>query len=163
MLLSDILHNDLAFCIHYKMITLVSLLTVCPHPKLLQYYCPYSFCYILHLCMNSKSLQSCLPLCDPMDFGLPGSSVLGFSRQGYWRGLLCPHHFTASVQYSFSSVTQSCLTLCDPMNHSMPGLPVHHHLPESTQPMSIESVLPSNHLIPSPPAFNLFQHQGLFK
>ena len=33
--------------------------------------------------------------------------------------------------------------------------------------MSIESVMPSNHLIlllsPFPPAFNLSQHQGLFK
>ena len=51
----------------------------------------------------------------------------------------------ASVQ--FSSVAQSCPTLCDPMNHSMPGLPVHHQLLESTQHMSIESVMPSNHLI----------------
>ena len=33
------------------------------------------------------------------------------------------------------------------MNCSTPGLPVHHHLPESTHPMSIESVMPSNHLI----------------
>ena len=33
------------------------------------------------------------------------------------------------------------------MNHSTPGLPVDHQLPESTQPMSIESVMPSNHLI----------------
>ena len=33
------------------------------------------------------------------------------------------------------------------MNRSTPGLPVHHQLPESTQPMSIESVMPSNHLI----------------
>ena len=49
-----------------------------------------------------------------------------------------------SVQ--FSSVTQSCPTLCDPMNHSMPGLPVHHQLPKSTKPMSIEMVMPSNHL-----------------
>ena len=48
----------------------------------------------------------------------------------------------------FSSVTQLCLTLCDPMNHSTPGLPVHHQLLESTQEsMSIESVMPSNHLI----------------
>ena len=29
----------------------------------------------------------------------------------------------------------------------MPGLPVYHQLPESTLPMSIESVMPSNHLI----------------
>ena len=31
------------------------------------------------------------------------------------------------------------------MNHSTPGLPVHHQLPQSTQ--TIESVMPSNHLI----------------
>ena len=56
----------------------------------------------------------------------------------------------AAVMYGslqFSSVTQSCPTLCDPMNYSTPGLPVHHQLLESTQPMSIESVMPSNHLI----------------
>ena len=47
----------------------------------------------------------------------------------------------------FSSVTQSCPTLCDPVNHSTPGLPVHHQLPEFTQTMSIESVVPSSHLI----------------
>ena len=50
----------------------------------------------------------------------------------------------ATVQ--FSSVAQSCPTLCDPMNRSTPGLPVHHQLPEFTQ-MSIESVMPSSHLI----------------
>ena len=33
------------------------------------------------------------------------------------------------------------------MNNSTPGLPVHHQLPESTQPMSIELVMPSNHFI----------------
>ena len=51
--------------------------------------------------------------------------------------------------FQFSSVAQSCLTLCDPINCSRPGLPVHHQLPEftQTQPMSIESVMPSNHLI----------------
>ena len=50
-----------------------------------------------------------------------------------------------SVQ--FSSVAQSCPTLCDPVDCSTLGLPVHHQLPESTQPMSIASVMPSNHLI----------------
>ena len=53
--------------------------------------------------------------------------------------------FLVSVQ--FNSVAQSCLTLCNPMNRSTPGFPVHHQLPESTQPISIESVMPSNHLI----------------
>ena len=47
----------------------------------------------------------------------------------------------------FSSVIQSCPTHCDPKNRSMPGLPVHHQILEFTQTMSIESVMPSNHLI----------------
>ena len=49
-----------------------------------------------------------------------------------------------SVQ--FSSVTQLCLTLCDPMDCSTPGLPVHHSR-SLLKLMSIESVMPSNHLI----------------
>ena len=53
--------------------------------------------------------------------------------------------FSSSVQ--FSSVAQSCLTLCDPMHCSRPGFPFHHQLPEHAQLMSIELVMPSNHLI----------------
>ena len=49
-------------------------------------------------------------------------------------------------KWQFSSVIQSCPTLCDPMNRSMPGLPG-HQLPESPNPMPIELVMPSNHLI----------------
>ena len=33
------------------------------------------------------------------------------------------------------------------MNRSTPGLPVHHQLQSPPKPMSIESVMPSNHLI----------------
>ena len=33
---------------------------------------------------------SCLTLCDPMDYSLPGSSVHGISRQEYWSGLPFP-------------------------------------------------------------------------
>ena len=47
------------------------------------------------------------------------------------------------VQFSRSV----CLTLCDPMDCSMPGLPVLHHHPELAQFVSIESVMPSSHLI----------------
>ena len=36
---------------------------------------------------------------------------------------------------------------CDPMDCSMPGVPVHHQLLEFAQTHSIESVMPSNHLI----------------
>ena len=67
----------------------------------------------------------------------------------------------------FSSVTQSCLTLCDPMDCSTPGLPVHHQLPQFTQtPVhQVGDVIQSAHPLssPSPPAFNLSQHHGLFK
>ena len=47
-------------------------------------------------------------------------------------------------QFSCSVMSK---TLCNPMNHSTPGLPVHHQLPEFTKLTSIESVMPSNHLI----------------
>ena len=70
-------------------------------------------------------------------------------------------------QIQFSSVTQSCPTLCDPMDCSMPGLSVHHQLPEFTQTHAHQigdAIQPSHPLSPpSPPAFNLSQHQGLIK
>ena len=47
----------------------------------------------------------------------------------------------------FSSVAQSCLTLCDPVDCSMPGFPVHHQLQRLLKLVSIELVMPSNHLI----------------
>ena len=69
-----------------------------------------------------------------------------------------------SVQ--FSPVAQSCPTLCDPMDRSTPGLPVHHQLPEFTQTHAHrvgEAIQPSHPLSsPSPPAFNLSQHQRVF-
>ena len=53
------------------------------------------------------------------------------------------------------------------MNHSMPGLPVHHKLPEFTQTHAHrvgDATQPSHPLSsPSPPAFNPFQHHGLFQ
>ena len=46
------------------------------------------------------------------------------------------------------SVTKSCLTLWDPMDCSTPDFPTLHYRPEFAQLMSIEWVMPSNHLIP---------------
>ena len=70
-----------------------------------------------------------------------------------------------SVQ--FSSVAQSFPTLCDPVDFSMPGLSVHHQLPEFTQThvhWVSDAIQPSHPLLsPSPPTFNLSQHQGLFQ
>ena len=67
----------------------------------------------------------------------------------------------------FSPVAQSCPTLGDPMACSTPGLPVLHQLPEFTQThvhQVGDAIQPSHPLSsPSPPAFNLSQHQSLFQ
>ena len=56
-----------------------------------------------------------------------------------------------------------CVRLCDPMDCSTPGFPVHHQLPELTQThvrWVSDAIQPSHPLLsPSPPAFNLSQHQ----
>ena len=65
----------------------------------------------------------------------------------------------------FSSIAQSCPTLCYPLDCSTPGF--HLQLPEFTQTHVHwvgDAIQPSHSLLsPSPPAFNLSQHQGLFK
>ena len=90
--------------------------------------------------------------------------------QGTLKSLLQHHSSKASIlcfSVQFSSVSQSCATLCDPMKCSMPGLPVHHQLPEFTHihlHWVGDAIQPSHPLLsPSPPTFNLSQHQSLFK
>ena len=65
------------------------------------------------------------------------------------------------------SITQLCLTLCNPMHCSMPGFPVLHHLSELAQTHVHwvgDAFQPSYPLSsPSPPAFNLSQHQDLYQ
>ena len=51
------------------------------------------------------------------------------------------------VSQSVSSVAQSCPTLCDPMNCSTPGSLSITNSWSLPKLMSIESVMPSNHLI----------------
>ena len=67
----------------------------------------------------------------------------------------------------FSSVTQLCLTLCNAMDCSTPGFLVHHQLLELIQThvhwVGDAIQLPHPLSSPSPPAFNLSQHQGLFQ
>ena len=64
------------------------------------------------------------------------------------------------------SVTKSCPALCNHMDCSTPGFPVHHQLPEfaHTRIHSVDDAIQPSHPLPppSPPAFNLSQHQGLF-
>ena len=127
-----------------------------------------------------------------MNCSPPGSSVHGilqtrilewvampFSRESSWpriepRLLHLLHWQAGSLPLALpgkpiSSVAQSCPTLCDPMDYSMPGFPVLHQLLELAQ-TDVHRVgdatgeRPSQPLSsPSPPAFNLSQHQGLFQ
>ena len=72
--------------------------------------------------------------------------------------LLCTH--------SCCAVMKLCLTLCNPINGSMPGFPVLHYLPEfaRTHVYWVSDAIQPSHplLFPSPPTFNLSQHQSLF-
>ena len=76
-------------------------------------------------------------------------------------------HLKVRLTLQFSSVTQLCLTLCDPMDCSTPSFPVHHQLLELTQThvhRVVFAIQPSYPLLsPSPPTFNLSQHQALLK
>ena len=47
----------------------------------------------------------------------------------------------------YGSVTKSCPTLCDPRDCSTPGFPVDHYLLDLLKLISIESSVPSKHLI----------------
>ena len=73
----------------------------------------------------------------------------------------------AKEHYHSVQFEQSCMTLCNPMDCSTAGSSVHHQLLELAQkhvhPVG-DAIQPSHPLSsPSPLAFNLSQHQGLFK
>ena len=89
------------------------------------------------------------------------------SRQLCTSVLFSPNFLQHLLFSQFSSVAQSCPTLCNPMDHSVPGLPVHHQLLEFTQAhvhWVTDAIQPSHPLLfPSPPIFNLSQHQSLFR
>ena len=65
-------------------------------------------------------------------------------------------------------ITESCcyVQLCNLMDFSTPGFPVHHYLLEVAQThvhWAGDHPAISSSATPSPPAFNLSQHQGLFQ
>ena len=68
---------------------------------------------------------------------------------------------------SVSSVTQSCPTLCQPMDCGRPGFPIHYQCLELAQThvhWVNDTIQPSHPpSSPSPLAFNLSQHHGLFQ
>ena len=88
-----------------------------------------------------------------LPFSMPSKFLLK-TRQDVW-----------TVQ--FSSVDQSCPALCEPVDCSTPGYPVLHHrleLAHTHVHWVGDAIQPSHPLSsPSPPAFNLSQHQCLFQ
>ena len=116
--------------------------------------------------------------------------LMGFSRQEYWSGLPFPspedipdpgidpglrhcrqmvYHLShqRSPSFEFSSVQSlSCVQLfATPWTAAHQASLSINNSRSLPRLMSIESVMPSNHLIlsSSSPTFNLSQHQGLFK
>ena len=83
-----------------------------------------------------------------------------------YRFTVCFVNWCTSLPFS-SVQSLSHVRLCDPMDCSTPGFPVHHQLPELAQ-MYVhqvgDTIQPSHSLSsPSPSAFYLSQHQGLFQ
>ena len=78
-----------------------------------------------------------------------------------------PRPARAPLSICCFSAARLCPTLCDPMDCSTPGSPVLQNLPEFAQ-IHVhwvgDAIQPSRPLLPpSPPAFHLSQHQGLFQ
>ena len=88
------------------------------------------------------------------------SKALILRRSAFFIAQLSHPYMTAATA---AKSRQSCPTLCDPTNRSTPGLPVHYQLLDFTQTRVHwvgDAIQPSHPLSsPSPPAFNLSQHQ----
>ena len=80
----------------------------------------------------------------------------------------CVHILFTGTSVQFSSVAQSCPTLCDPMNRSSLSITNSWSLPKV---MSIESVMPSSHLIcrsllflpPIPSSIGVFSNESTLR
>ena len=88
--------------------------------------------YFIHICIYThfaaatatKSLQSCLTLCDPID-GSPPGSPRPWDSPGRNTRVGCHFLLQCMKVKSESEDAQSCLTLSDPMDCSLPGSSVH--------------------------------------
>ena len=116
-------------------------------------------------CVHAKSFKLYLTLFNPVNCSLPGSSVHGILQARILEWVAMPSSrrssltqglnllscvvvvFSCCSVWWYCSVAQSCLTFCDPMNSVRPAS-LSFTIPLSLlKLMSIESVIPSNHLI----------------
>ena len=137
-------------------------------------------------CVSAKSLQSCPALCDSMDCRLLGFSVHGIlqarilewvsmpsSRESFQpriqpASLLSPTlaggFFTISATWETQLLSHVCL-FANPWTTAHQASLSLTNSQSLLKLMSIELVIQPSHPLssPSPSAFNLFQHQGLFQ
>ena len=112
---------------------------------------------------STQTLHGILPSAPP------GEQVyLQFTGgKGSPKWALGPHSPDAQLSLVLLfSRSQLYPTLCDLMDYSTPGFPLLHQLPglAQTHVRVSDAIQPSRPLSPpSPPAFNLSQHQGLFQ
>ena len=94
-----------------------------------------------------------IKLWETEDRGAWSAAVHGVTKSQTW------------LQFSSVQFSHSYPNLFDPMDCSLPGFPVHHQLPELTQTQvhRVGDAIQPSHLLstPSPPTFDLSQHQGL--
>ena len=138
--------------------------------------------YTMCCAVLAKLLPRCPTLQDPMGSSRPMDRTWTLKSPALAGRLFTTSatgeapiiHFPTSLLLSLdwgdkssSGLVQFSLTLCDPVDHSTPGFPVHQQFPELTQThvhWVSDAIQPSHPLSsPSPPAFNLSQHQGLFR
>ena len=116
--------------------------------------------YLQRPCVYEKSLQLCLTLATLWTVARQALLSMGFSKQEYWSGLPYPSQFS-SVQ------SLSCVWLfaTPELQHARPPCP--SPTPKFTQTHDhwVGGAIQWSHPLssPSPPAFNLSQHQGLLE
>ena len=123
--------------------------------------------------LKLMSIKSVMPsnhfiLCCPLLL-LPSifPSIRGFSKESDTTKEICTYTPVLRRAQFSSAQSLSWPTLFNPMDFSTLGLPVYHQLLKLVQTHAhrvSDAIQPSHPLSsPSPPAFNLSQHQGLFQ
>ena len=126
-------------------------------------------CYLsIYLLHQSPSRKTISPSGPPQ--GCAPSYECPFT--GSWKGdtnIIIDMYFYLCLFYCGKTSQFSCsfVSICNPMDRSVPGFRVHHQLLKLAQThvhWVSDAIQPTHALSsPSPPAFNLSQHQGLFK
>ena len=110
-------------------------------------------------CHSGEKLLNCFPK-RLQNFTFPSARHVNSHLSTFLLTLVITNHSCCC------SIAKSCSTLGDSMNCSRPGSSLLPYLPEFAQihlHWVSDAIQPSHPLSsPSPPAFNLSQHQGLF-